>query len=97
MFSTAFSQAKHLQKLIFNDADKPDLKPVVRATLVRAFVELEECKRKLRMKPLPKAIDVSKPKQKAPRRTGLVASSTQPVVEPNQADLPTTPQEHNTQ
>ena len=39
---------------------QPENKPVTLAALARSFCELEECKRKLRMKPLPKAIDVSK-------------------------------------
>jgi hypothetical protein len=45
------------------DAQKPELKPIVRAGLARAFCELEEMKRKIAMRPLPKPIDVSKPKQ----------------------------------
>jgi len=50
-------------------AEQPDLKPITLAALGRAFCELEETKRKIRMKPLPKAIDVSK------RNLGRKASS----------------------
>lgn len=64
--SRSFSDAKELQQLLMNAARNPDIKPVVLAALSRSYCELEECKRKLRMRPLPKAIDVSdkrKPKQ----------------------------------
>lgn len=48
-----------LQQLIMRDAEIADLKPIIRAGIARAFCELEETKRKLKMKPLPKPIDVS--------------------------------------
>lgn len=65
-YSTAYLQAKQLQQLIFKDAQAVDLKPLIRAGIARAFCELEECKRKLRMKPLPKPVDVQyKSKHKA--------------------------------
>ncbi len=77
-FATAYSQAKRLQALILHDAENPDLKPVIRAALARSFCELEETKRKLRMRPLPKSIDVSKPKQYAKRVAKHAPQFTQP-------------------
>lgn len=56
----SYQQAMELQRLILNDAKDPTLKPVIRAALARAFCELEETKRKIKMRPLPKAIDVQK-------------------------------------
>ena len=50
---TAYGQAVALQQLLLNDAREPELKPIFRAGLARAWCELEECKRKLKMKPLP--------------------------------------------
>lgn len=49
------------------DARKDDLKPITRAAIARAFVDLETLKLRMRMKPAPKAVDVStflKPKAK---------------------------------
>lgn len=48
------------------DARNPELKPIIRAGLARAFCELEELKRRIAMRPLPKAVDVSK--ERARRR-----------------------------
>jgi hypothetical protein len=55
--SKAFSQAVYLQRLMIEDASNAGVKPVVRAALARAWCELEDSKRKLRMKPLPKSVD----------------------------------------
>lgn len=41
-------------------ARNSDEKSLVLAGIARAFCELEETKRKLKMRPLPKSIDVSK-------------------------------------
>ena len=43
-----------------------DLSPGQMAQLVNAWETLEERKRKIRMKPLPKAVDVEKAKKKGP-------------------------------
>lgn len=48
---------------MLTDARDPELKPITRAALARAFVELEMLKLRLRMKPAPKPIDVQ-PKAK---------------------------------
>ena len=58
-YPTAFADAKELQRLLMQDARADGLKPLVRAGIARAYCELEEMKRRLRMKPLPKAIDVT--------------------------------------
>lgn len=63
-----YTYALELQELMMEDARKPDLKPIIRAGIARAFVELEMLKLRLRMKPAPKPVDVSsfhKPKPKA--------------------------------
>jgi len=57
--SRAFTQAKQLQDLLFDDAFKDGVKPLERSSLARVWCELEETKRKLRMRPLPKSVDVS--------------------------------------
>ena len=57
------------------DAETPGLKPLIRAGIARAFCELEETKRKLKMRPLPKAIDVSdKAKPKRQSNSGIAPS-----------------------
>ncbi len=61
--STAFLQAKQLQQIAMDDCLNPETKPVVRAALMRAWCDLEERKRVLRMKPLPKSVDVSQAKE----------------------------------
>lgn len=49
-----------MQRLILNDARDPDVKPSERAQIARAYCDLEETKRRLRMKPLPKSVDTTK-------------------------------------
>lgn len=63
-YSPAYHMACAQQRVIHADAIGPQTKPVVRAALSRAFVELEMLKLRLRMKPAPKAIDVSPPPAK---------------------------------
>lgn len=55
-----YRHAVELQELIMNDARDPDLKAGERAMLARAFCDLEETKRRLKMKPLPKSVDTTK-------------------------------------
>ena len=69
MTSIPFRQAVELQHLILNDARKEDLKPVARATIARAFCELEETKRKLKMRPLPKPVDATNYRKSRGRNT----------------------------
>jgi hypothetical protein len=55
----SFDYAVELQGLLMNDARKEDLTASARSQVARAFVELEELKLRLKMKPAPKPIDVS--------------------------------------
>ena len=59
-FKTAYAQATELQKLLMERARTGDEKSLVLAGIARAFCELEETKRKLKMRPLPKSVDVTK-------------------------------------
>ena len=65
-YTEPYRGAVKLQRLMLADADDPELKPITRAALARAYAELEEMKRKIAMRPLPKAVDVSK--ERARRR-----------------------------
>ncbi len=69
--ASAFSQAKRLQELLFEAAKKPSIRPAELSGVSRAFVELEECKRKLRMRPLPKAVDVTLKGRSKPKHSGI--------------------------
>lgn len=53
-------QAIRLQQIVFDAANEPKLKPAELSGLVRAWADLNEERRKLRMQPLPKSVDVSK-------------------------------------
>jgi hypothetical protein len=55
-----YRDAVAIQRLIASDAKKEDCVPKDRCMLARAYVELEMLKLRLRMKPAPKAIDVTK-------------------------------------
>jgi hypothetical protein len=68
-YSEPYRSAIILQRLLMADSGKGDLTCRDRAAIAHAFCELEELKRKLRMKPLPKAIDVGRD-GKAPRARG---------------------------
>ena len=57
-----YRDAVALQKLITDKA--PEAEPKDVASLAKSFVALEMLKLRLRMKPAPKPIDVSKPKAK---------------------------------
>lgn len=62
----AFTQAIELQRLAMDAAHHPKTSPSALAQLMRAWSELEERKRIIRMKPAPKPIDVTaKPKRQA--------------------------------
>ena len=56
-----------MQDVLAKDALDPGITPSARAQVARAWCELEERKRILRMKPKPKDVDVA-PNTKAPRR-----------------------------
>lgn len=72
--SQPYHDAVELQRLILKDARSEEIKPVVRAAIARAFCELEETKRKLKMKPLPGSL---RPTSAKPQRR-----SKQPDFEP---------------
>ncbi len=66
-----YRNAVELQEMLMNDARNPETKAAVRGSLARSYCELEECKRKLKMKPLPKSVDVSKlPRNQRKRDAG---------------------------
>ncbi len=60
-YTQRYHQACELQDLMLRDARDDKTTPSQRAQLARAWSELEERKRILRMRPKPKDIDVSKP------------------------------------
>jgi hypothetical protein len=53
------SQILDLQAQLKNDALDAETTPAVRAQIARAWCDLQEERRKLQMRPLPKPIDVS--------------------------------------
>lgn len=52
-------QAIELQDLLMSDARSGEVTPAVRAQLARAWVDLQEMRLRLAMKPAPKPVDVS--------------------------------------
>jgi hypothetical protein len=54
-----YSQAIELQDLLMKDARESKLKPVSRAIVARAWRDLEQLKREIKMKPKPKPVDVA--------------------------------------
>src|SRR5215475_2434214 len=91
---SAYAQCKHLQALLLRDADDPQLKPSIRASLARAFCELEETKRILLRKPLPKSVDFTKlPKRNVGQRNRpkFAAIAAQADKESISAQAPPTP------
>ena len=74
-YSEPYHGAVALQRLMLKDAENPELKPIIRAGLARAYAELEEMKRKIAMRPLPKAIDVSKERKARRSKQGAQSFS----------------------
>lgn len=68
--STARQQAVELQELLMADA-RTETKGVVRAQIARAWVDLQEMRLRLAMKPAPKPIDVSTLKRKRQKPASL--------------------------
>lgn len=56
----AYNQALEIQRFLFQDATNPKTSPRDRAMVAGAWEKLEERKRILKMKPLPKSVDVTK-------------------------------------
>jgi hypothetical protein len=69
-----------------DDCLNPKTPVHVRAALMRAWCDLEERKRVLRMKPLPKSVDVSQAKEQ--RR---LARAARRPAEPTMIEAPTPP------
>ena len=66
-YPPALKAAVAMQKVILADCLNPDTDVKLKPTLARAYKELEELKLRLKMKPAPKPIDVSKnDKKKSP-------------------------------
>lgn len=62
-----YTEAKRIQKLLLSDIENGKTKPTTRATLARAWCELEERKRILRGRPLPgqlRPVAPAKPKRR---------------------------------
>ena len=66
-----YSQALELQDLLMKDAREAMLKPVSRAIVARAWRELEQLKREIKMKPKPKPVDVAAIEAEKRRRQRL--------------------------
>jgi hypothetical protein len=75
MRSTAHAQAVDIQKVLYQDIMDPSTDKGERARLALAWERLEERKRILKMKPLPKSIDVSK----LPKRGRRSQASNEPI------------------
>ena len=76
-----FNSAIILQELIMKAAKAENTAPSALAQLARAWSELEERKRIIKMKPLPKAIDVT-PRKRQARPPAAFVELPQAQVEP---------------
>jgi hypothetical protein len=79
----AYDAALELQEIALRDCRNAETKPHIRAALMRAWCDLEERKRILRMKPLPKSVDVSNGRQRKPT-AGLPAFLDMPQAQAEQ-------------
>ena len=70
----AMTQILELQERLQKDALDPDTTPSVRAQIARAWCDLQEERRKLQMRPLPKPIDVSDKRKQGKPRSGIAES-----------------------
>lgn len=68
------------------DCEDPKVKPHIRAALMRAWCDLEERKRVLKMKPLPRPIDTEKL-----RESKRAARAARQPHEPSFVETPATP------
>lgn len=64
-YSQPYRQALAIQRILFSDIEAQGTKPIERAQLARAWETLENRKRILRGRGLPKPVDGAKPKQRA--------------------------------
>jgi hypothetical protein len=63
LYPPAYKNAVEAQRVAMARIRNPECSDKTIAQLMRAFVDLEMLKLRLRMKPAPKPIDVSKPKK----------------------------------
>jgi len=63
----ALAQLLELQRMLVKDGVAPETTAPARAQAARAWCELEERKRIIRMRPKPKDMDVSKDRARRPR------------------------------
>ena len=78
--STAYSQAVAMQHVLLADALKPETPPRERAQVARAWCELEERKRILKMKPKPRDVEVANAKQRRRRPQPDFAPESEPEM-----------------
>ena len=86
--STACAQVLELQELLMGDARCGDVKGVARAQIARAWVDLQEMRLRLAMKPAPKPVDVSDRQPAARRRRAKAAEPITPEPVPGSAPKP---------
>lgn len=70
-------QAVRIQRIVFETVRDQKLKPAELAGLARAWCDVNEERRKLSMKPLPKSVDTSKLTKG--RRSGLASTPSEPT------------------
>lgn len=78
--SAPAAQARALQKIVMDTVENANLKPAELSGLVRAWCDVNEERRKLTMKPLPRSIDTTKFPKRA--RRGRADSQLAEPVEP---------------
>lgn len=79
--SAPAAQARALQKIVMDTVENANLKPAELSGLVRAWCDINEERRKLKMQPLPRSIDVSKLTKRG-RGRGRADSQLAEPVEP---------------
>ena len=80
------TQIIELQDRAFAIAHDPDVKPAVACFAMRSFCALQEERRKLQMRPLPKSIDVSKMQRGRGKRQNA-AQFTEPEAKSDKESL----------
>lgn len=91
--SNSLQQAVVVQRIVFESLNERNLKPAEVSGLARAWCDVNEERRKLRMQPLPRSVDVSKLPGRRGSRGPRAAAPTGPVepVAPAKADPPACP------
>lgn len=86
-----YGEARELQLLVLADARQEDLKPFIRAQLVRAYKELAELRLRLQGKGPPKAVDYSARSRRKPAARGFTELPQDKPVKPVPAQPSTEP------